>query len=82
MSDVSAYIDFEDGKVLSSSEYGKLLLWEGNLIKSVISIDEETPCHNGAIEVIMLFKKQIVSAGVDGYIRFWDYDTINNSESN
>lgn len=27
LSDVSAFIDFEDGKVLSSSEYGKLLLW-------------------------------------------------------
>lgn len=30
----------------------------------------------------MLHKKQIISGGVDGYIRFWDYDVINNSESN
>lgn len=29
----------------------------------------------------MLFKKQIVSAGGDGYIKFWDYDAVNNSES-
>ena len=81
LSDVSSFIDFEDGKVLSSSEYGKLLLWEGNLIKCVISIDEQTPCHNGSIEVIMLQGGQIVTAGVDGFIRFWDYEAVNTSES-
>jgi hypothetical protein len=67
--------------VLSTSEYGRLLLWEGNLIKSVIGIDAEVPCHNGAIEVLMFKDQQIISAGVDGYIRFWDYPTINQSES-
>lgn len=81
LSDVTAFVDFEDGKVLSSSEYGRLLLWEGNLIKSVIGIDAENGCHNGAIEVIKLKNDTIISAGVDGYIRFWDYATINQSES-
>lgn len=31
--------------------------------------------------MIMLYGKQIVSAGIDGFIKFWDYDIINNSES-
>lgn len=29
----------------------------------------------------MLKDNQIVTAGVDGYIRFWDLNTINQSES-
>ena len=33
ISDVVAAFEFPDGKVLSSTEYGSLLLWEGNLIK-------------------------------------------------
>ena len=67
--------------MISSSEYGKLLLWEGNLIKSVIGIDENTPCHEGNIEFVKLVKEKVVTAGADGYIRFWDYLTMNQGES-
>jgi hypothetical protein len=44
-------------------------------------MDKDTACHNGAIEVIMLKDDKIITAGVDGYIRFWDYSVINQSES-
>lgn len=47
------------------------------MIKSVIGIDPETPCHKGAIEYVKLLDKKVVTAGQDGYIRFWDFDTIN-----
>jgi hypothetical protein len=53
LSDVVAFYVHPDNKVLSSTEYGKLLLWEGNLIKSVISIDPEKDCHKGAINVTL-----------------------------
>lgn len=36
LSDVIGYFIHPDGKVLSGTEYGTLLLWEGNLIKCVI----------------------------------------------
>ena len=36
LSDVTAFVIFPDGKVLSGTEYGSLLLWEGNLIKCVL----------------------------------------------
>lgn len=47
------YYIHPDGKVLSGTEYGTLLLWEGNLIKCVLYVDEEgmTKCHNGCINV-------------------------------
>ncbi len=67
--------------MLSSSEYGKLLLWEGNLIKSVVAIDAETPCHKGTVEYVKLMGKEIITCGSDGYIRFWDYSEINDGES-
>ena len=53
MSDVVAYYIFPDGKVLSSTEYGKLLLWEGNLIKCELYQEEEnkTSCHVNGINV-------------------------------
>jgi len=34
LSDISGYAELPDGKVLSGSEYGNLLLWEGALIKA------------------------------------------------
>lgn len=37
LSDVAAFVELPDGKVLSGSEAGDLLLWEGGLIKAVIS---------------------------------------------
>lgn len=55
ISDITAYYEFPDGKVLSGTEYGKLLLWEGNLIKCVIGVNEIVPCHKGAIEVMISF---------------------------
>jgi hypothetical protein len=37
---------------LSGTEYGRLILWEGNVIKCVVGVSEEIPAHDGAIEVI------------------------------
>lgn len=51
LSDVTTFYEFPDGKVLSGTEYGRMLLWEGNMIKAVIGLDKDTPCHDGAIEV-------------------------------
>lgn len=86
LSDVTSFFRFPDEKVLSSTEYGKMLLWEGNMIKAVVSIDHETACHAGAIESIFLEtingkdKQYIVTAGADGFIKFWDFNEIDQCE--
>jgi len=86
LSDVTSFFTFPDEKVLSSTEYGKLLLWEGNMIKAVVTIDKDTPCHNGTIESIFLEKipgeekQYIVTAGNDGCIKFWDFDELDQAE--
>ena len=72
--------------MLSSTEYGKLLLWEGNMIKAVVSIDAETACHKGGIEAIFLDtlegdeKQYVVTAGEDGCIKFWDFEKLDQAE--
>lgn len=77
LSDICGYVELPDGKVLSGSEYGNLLLWEGALIKAVIVVDnEKNPCHKGSIECILIDGDEIMSSGTDGYIRWWDINEV------
>lgn len=81
LSDICGYVELPDGKVLSGSEYGNLILWEGALIKAVIVIDnEKTPCHKGAVDCLIMDGDEILSAGTDGYIRWWDVNEIMGAE--
>ena len=80
LSDVSSFYIYPDGKVISSTEYGTLLLWEGMFIKCLLRQDEQLPCHQGPIEVIFRYEDKIVTAGADGYIRFWDANAIDMAE--
>lgn len=57
-----------------------MLLWEGNFIKCLINVHEEQKCHVGNIEVMFRYKDFIVTAGFDGWIRFWDALDIDQCE--
>ena len=48
ISDISAYVELPDGKVLSGTEWGNLLLWDGGFIKVEIS-RKGKKCHNVSI---------------------------------
>lgn len=50
LSDISAFVEFPDGKVLCGTEYGSFLLWEGIFIKAQIMIEEHKKCHENYIE--------------------------------
>jgi WD40 repeat protein len=82
LSDITGFYVFPDGKVLSGSDAGQLLLWEGNLVKAVLNIDEETPCHRGNINVVIREKESLISAGLDGVIRYWSFKEVDNVEGN
>ena len=71
LSDISGYAEFPDGKCLSGTETGQLLLWDGGLTKLVISKPGGVACHVGNIESVTLNleAKQIVTAGADGFIK-------------
>ena len=89
LSDVAGFAELPDGKVLCGTEYGTLLLWEGNLVKAQLTGEagEDAPLHDGMIEVVLLeggtaqAPEQVLTAGADGYIRYWDFNEIDNAES-
>jgi hypothetical protein len=69
LSDIAGYVELPDGKVLSGSEWGNLLLWEGGFIKCEIARKGRKPCHVGAIECCYLDDGDIITAGADGHIK-------------
>jgi WD40 repeat protein len=79
LSDISGYMELPDGKVLSGTEWGNMLLWDGGLIKVEISKKKKT-CHSGVIEEIFLYEGELITAGADGYIKVWDFETIDNAD--
>jgi hypothetical protein len=69
--------------VLCGSDYGTLILWEGNLVKAHLVLDQASkkPLHNGPIEVVTLEDDQIMTAGGDGYIKWWKFKEIDDAEA-
>jgi len=41
-----AYVELPDGKVLSGSECGNMLLWDGGFIKVELAKKGKKSCHN------------------------------------
>lgn len=79
LTDIVTFVQLPSGKVLSSSESGNLLLWDGGMVKYEISNKGKIPCHKGKIEFMCLMDSEIVTSGEDGYFRSWDLDSIDNS---
>ena len=79
LSDISAYLELPDGKVLSGSEAGNLLLWDGGLVKVEIRTSAG-PCHAGMVEVLFMHEGEVVSGGADGVLRFWAFAQIDVAE--
>ncbi len=69
ISDIEGYVELPDGKVLSGSEWGNMLLWDGGLIKVEIARRHKKPCHVGAIQQIIMDEGELMTIGEDGYIR-------------
>ena len=69
ISDIEGYVELPDGKVLSGSEWGNLLLWDGGLIKVQIARKGRKPCHTGTIQQIVMDEGELMTIGSDGFIR-------------
>ncbi|KAL3666277.1 hypothetical protein V7S43_008528 [Phytophthora oleae] len=82
LSDIEAFCVLPDKKVLSGTERGVLLLWDGNFIKCEILTSRRHLPHLGTISVVDFDQDeaQIVTAGKDGYVRFWSFDSIDSAD--
>uniref|UniRef100_A0A8C4R973 Cilia and flagella associated protein 44 n=1 Tax=Eptatretus burgeri TaxID=7764 RepID=A0A8C4R973_EPTBU len=80
LSDIEAFIQLPAGKVVSGSEWGNLLVWEGGLIKMEICQKEGHRCHNGSISQLSIDEGEILSVGGDGAIRVWSIEELESAE--
>jgi len=60
-----------------------MVLWEGNLVKAhlVLHREDKTPLHTGGIETIFLEDETIITAGTDGFIKWWSLPEIDAAEA-
>uniref|UniRef100_A0A8C9S6G7 Cilia- and flagella-associated protein 44 n=1 Tax=Scleropages formosus TaxID=113540 RepID=A0A8C9S6G7_SCLFO len=80
LTDIEGYVELPDGKVVSGSEWGNMLLWEGGLIKVEICRKGGRQCHSGAIQQFSLDEGELVTIGTDGAVRVWDFETIDTAD--
>jgi len=69
ISDIDGFRELPSGKVLSGSEWGNMLLWDGGLCKVEISRRNRKKCHHGRIQQIVFDEGEIITIGVDGFVR-------------
>nr|XP_061836799.1 cilia- and flagella-associated protein 44-like isoform X1 [Nerophis lumbriciformis] len=79
--DIDGYIELPDGKVVSGSNWGNLLLWDGNAIKVELCSIGGKNCHTGVIQPFSLEDGLLMTIGSDGAIRSWDFETIDSADS-
>lgn len=79
LSDVAAFVELPDGKVLSGSESGALLLWDAGMIKAMITRQGGAPCHSGSVAVLLHDEatNYILSGGADNVLRLWELSRLN-----
>ncbi|KAK5851669.1 hypothetical protein PBY51_023206 [Eleginops maclovinus] len=79
--DIKGYVELPDGKVVSGSDWGNLLLWEGNAIKVEICRKGGGKCHAGMVQPFALEDGQLMTMGYDGAVRGWDFESIDTADS-
>ncbi len=55
--------------MLSGSEWGNMLLWDGGLIKAEIARKGKKTCHVGMIEQFFLDEGELITIGDDGFVK-------------
>uniref|UniRef100_H2ZFC4 Cilia- and flagella-associated protein 44 n=1 Tax=Ciona savignyi TaxID=51511 RepID=H2ZFC4_CIOSA len=81
LSDIDGYIQLPDGKVLSGCEWGNMLLWDGGLIKVEICKKNNKPCHIGSIQQLVIDEGELITIGLDGYVRVWEMEAIDTADT-
>jgi hypothetical protein len=82
LSDIGAFTELSDGRVVSGTHGGSLLLWEDNFIKCRYVRSGGLSCHSGEVTYVGFDREErkLITASIDGYIRWWNIDIIEASE--
>ena len=83
LSDVCGFTELPDGKVLAGVESGRILVWDGGLIKVEVTRTGGKPCHEGNVDWMELDEERgvVYTAGADGVIRTWDMALLDAADS-
>ncbi|XP_062543886.1 cilia- and flagella-associated protein 44 [Armigeres subalbatus] len=76
ISDIVGILPMPDEKVLSGCQWGNVLVWEAGLIKIEVCRKGRKPCHKGPITQISVRDGEVMTCGMDGYIRMWFWETV------
>ncbi|XP_037992795.1 cilia- and flagella-associated protein 44 isoform X2 [Motacilla alba alba] len=80
VSDIIGFVELPDGKVVSGTEWGNLLLWEGGLIKVELCQVGHKPCHEGPVSQLVFDEGELYSVGKDGVIRMWNFEVVDTAD--
>ncbi|XP_072781190.1 cilia- and flagella-associated protein 44 isoform X3 [Taeniopygia guttata] len=80
VSDIIGFVELPDGKVVSGTEWGNLLLWEGGLIKVELCQVGHKPCHEGPVSQLVFDEGDLYSVGKDGVIRMWNFEVVDTAD--
>ena len=69
ISDIEGCLELMSTKVVSGTEWGNMLLWDGDLCQLEISRKNGKSCHKGDIQKIIIGEEDVTTIGIDGYIR-------------
>ncbi|XP_055535978.1 cilia- and flagella-associated protein 44 isoform X2 [Wyeomyia smithii] len=76
ISDIIGILPMPDEKVLSGCQWGNILVWEAGLIKLEVCRKGRKPCHEGPITQICVRNGEVMTSGMDGFIRMWFWETV------
>lgn len=76
--DVLGIYPLPDEKVISSSDWGNILVWEEGQIKFEVCQRGRKTCHQGPITQIFMktVAQEVITIGVDGYVRIWSWEPV------
>ena len=63
----AAYVELPDGKVVSGTEWGNLLLWDGGFIKVEISRKNKKFCHQVTTTSLLYYMFIVYSSVCSAY---------------
>ena len=85
------HLEHDSGRILSGSDSGYLYLWQDGFLKcsfvqeaaDLSTSDEPCPIHKGGVNYLYYDQEnqKIVTAGADGYIKWWHYSSFVLAES-
>ncbi|XP_023287600.1 uncharacterized protein LOC105700070 isoform X2 [Orussus abietinus] len=80
ISDIIGVYPMPDEKVVSGCEWGNILVWDEGLIKVEVCKKNRKPCHMKYISQFEYNNEELMSVGMDGWIRIWFYETIDQAD--